>query len=536
MAELLTKRPQNITEYPNSFMRQGAFPLEAYSLFFDTVEEGVVTQTAYNAAKDYAQNNPLAYVGQELAVIEPVTVGDKETTKVTIYTIQDAEGNLAQVGVEYDDTDVRTLISNLDEKIGTIPDDSGVTNIVDYVNKKTEGIASEGHSHSISDVTGLQSALDGKAAVDHNHDDKYAGKDHNHDDEYAAKDHDHSEYVVTVDTTTTTENGVLKHYIFKQGNTELAHIDIPKDLVVQSGEVVDLTEGEVEGYEAGKYIKLTIANQTAPLYIAVTDLVDVYTAEANAAQVQIAISASNEISATIVAKSITTAELSDELVALINGKASGDHDHDGAYAPIDHDHAIDDVTGLSDQLQAITELVNGKAASDHNHDDDYAAKTHTHTISEVAELEDQLGALSELINGKAAVDHDHAIADVTGLETALAGKADSGHNHDDAYAAKEHTHDQYLVQDDIANFVTKDGDKVLSANDFTDALKTKLEGIETGAQVNKIDSIKVGEADAVKEKSVKFSSKFFAIKNDEIELAEGIIFDAGSVTDIEVEE
>ena len=70
-------------------------------------------------------------------------------------------------------------------------------------------------------------------------------------------------------------------------------------------------------------------------------------------------------------------------------------------------------------IQAITDLVNGKAASDHNHDDDYAAKTHTHTISEVDELEDQLGALSELINGKAAIDHDHAIADITGLETAL---------------------------------------------------------------------------------------------------------------------
>lgn len=34
---------------------------------------------------------------------------------------------------------------------------------------------------------------------------------------------------------------------------------------------------------------------------------------------------------------------------------------------------------------------------------------------------------------------------------------------------------------DLSNYVEKDGDKVLSANDFTDALKAKLDGIEEGA-------------------------------------------------------
>ena len=35
MAKLLTGIPINLTEYPNSFKRQGAFPLEAYSIFYD---------------------------------------------------------------------------------------------------------------------------------------------------------------------------------------------------------------------------------------------------------------------------------------------------------------------------------------------------------------------------------------------------------------------------------------------------------------------------------------------------------------------
>ena len=41
----------------------------------------------------------------------------------------------------------------------------------------------------------------------------------------------------------------------------------------------------------------------------------------------------------------------------------------------------------------------------------------------------------------------------------------------------------------LNNKVDKDGDKVLSTNDFTTELKSKLEGIEAGAQVNKVTSV-----------------------------------------------
>lgn len=76
-------------------------------------------------------------------------------------------------------------------------------------------------------------------------------------------------------------------------------INIPKDMVVQDGEIVDITwdavnsklmDGDVDVTSlivpsgqtpsedfAGKYIKLTLQNVTDPLYIAVNDLVDVYT-------------------------------------------------------------------------------------------------------------------------------------------------------------------------------------------------------------------------------------------------------------------
>ena len=79
-----------------------------------------------------------------------------------------------------------------------------------------------------------------------------------------------------------------------------------------------VTAGEVvvdpEGQTAGTYVKLTIANQETPIYINVADLVDAYTAQANASQVQLVISDTNEISATIVAGSVGTTELADNAV------------------------------------------------------------------------------------------------------------------------------------------------------------------------------------------------------------------------------
>lgn len=60
-----------------------------------------------------------------------------------------------------------------------------------------------------------------------------------------------------------------------------------------------------------------------------------------------------------------------------------------------------------------------------------------------------------------------------------------------------------VVGIDLSNYVTKDGNKVLSTNDFTNDLKAKLDGVAAGAQVNVIESIKVnGTALVVEDKAV----------------------------------
>lgn len=78
---------------------------------------------------------------------------------------------------------------------------------------------------------------------------------------------------------TNSETGITS-YTISQGSTEVVTIDIPKDLMVQSGEIVDLEEGAAGvGKPAGSYIKLILNSSTAdPIYIPVNELVDIYEA------------------------------------------------------------------------------------------------------------------------------------------------------------------------------------------------------------------------------------------------------------------
>lgn len=108
---------------------------------------------------------------------------------------------------------------------------------------------------------------------------------------------------IGVATKETANAGFLKSYTFTGSDGKTVDIDIPKDLVVTKGEIVK------EG--ADTFIQLTIANQVAPVKINVKDLVDVYTAQAKAAKVQLTISDTNEIKADIVAKSIVKGDLAD---------------------------------------------------------------------------------------------------------------------------------------------------------------------------------------------------------------------------------
>ena len=117
----------------------------------------------------------------------------------------------------------------------------------------------------------------------------------------------------------TPNEGYLKTYQFTYGNGEAFEVDIPKDLVVESGEVIVVADDSpVSGLTNGTYLKLVIANQTEPVYINVADLCDVYTGTTATDGVSVTISASNEISAALVGKAVAEANLNDALAKKIN--------------------------------------------------------------------------------------------------------------------------------------------------------------------------------------------------------------------------
>ena len=104
------------------------------------------------------------------------------------------------------------------------------------------------------------------------------------------------------------------YHLTKDGVNTGAAINIPKDLFVKEGKIVDNPSGQ----PAGKYIELTLQNQTNPIYINVADLVDAYT-EGNG----ITISGTNEISAKVVAANGLSVGATGIAMALASGTANG---------------------------------------------------------------------------------------------------------------------------------------------------------------------------------------------------------------------
>lgn len=134
---------------------------------------------------------------------------------------------------------------------------------------------------------------------------------------------------------------------------KLVDIDIPKDMVVESGSVGTVTTADVPyaGAQVGdKYIDLVIANASSDhIYIPANSLVDIYTAEQSASQIQLVIDNNNEISATIVAGSVTSTELAAD--AVITAKIA-----DGNVTKVKLAQSVQDSLDLADSaVQSVAE-------------------------------------------------------------------------------------------------------------------------------------------------------------------------------------
>lgn len=113
-------------------------------------------------------------------------------------------------------------------------------------------------------------------------------------------------------------------YALKKGGVQVgASINIPKDMVVESGAVVENPEGQAEG----TYIELKLQNVTDPLYINVSNLIEYVTSGSQTGDmVVIAVNDDHKVTATITDGSITLAKLATDVQTAI-GKA---HSHENA--------------------------------------------------------------------------------------------------------------------------------------------------------------------------------------------------------------
>lgn len=259
--------------------------------------------------------------------------------------------------------------------------------------------------------------------------------------------------VVTMSTETTTE-GALKSYSLFQGENKIGTIDIPKDMVVESGEVVTNPEGQ----EAGTYIKLVLANVAEPLYVNVGKLVDIYTAKANAAQVQVVIDTNTrEISASIVAGSVGTTELADNAVVtakIADGNVTKAKLSTTVQASLDKADAAAPQTALDAEVQRAT-AAEGKALED--------AKAHADGLNT---------AMNTRVEALEAIDHDHA------NKAELDKFVDGDKAKLDDAAAKAHVH---ANAEELAKIAAGDVAKwnaaEQNAKDYADGL---VEGIALG--------------------------------------------------------
>lgn len=166
---------------------------------------------------------------------------------------------------------------------------------------------------------------------------------------------------------TAADGDVATYHLTKDGENEGVAINIPKDLVVASGSVVELEDGALpDGVTvAGTYIKLVLANSTKPIYINVGTLIEYVTGgsgEDDAIQINVS-SDTHKVTATVKTGSLTKEMLAADVVASLGAADSAVQsvvagDTNGTIKVDDTEVAV---TGLQSAAFATVESINTTA-------------------------------------------------------------------------------------------------------------------------------------------------------------------------------
>ena len=346
---------------PMNIKRGNPIPLDTTAVWYNKTE-----------LETYAKTGATAYVGQVLTLVaggkcEAYMISNEAGTLVKLAQTT-ASGDLAS-----DVANLQTQVEGLVEKVGSAAVEgtaaSGLYKLIADVeaaaNNKVSSVSAADTSVTIGGTDTEPTVKVAISAAEGNS--LSVGEDGLF---VSVPEVIHPKYSLAA---AETSEGMLKSYKLQKDGKDIAGsalIDIPKDLVVSSGSVVELEDGKIpedapKGTTAGTYIKLNLANSEKPLYINVSTLIEYVTGgsgENDAIQVNVS-SDTHKVTARIKEGSLTKEMLAAGVVASL-GKAdtavqtvaAGD-----ANGTIKVDGNAVAVTGLQDAAYATVKSINDTA-------------------------------------------------------------------------------------------------------------------------------------------------------------------------------
>lgn len=346
---------------------------------------------------------------------------------------------------------------------------------------------------------------------------------------------------------------IATYHLTKDGVNEGIAINIPKDLVVASGSVVELEDGALpDGITvAGTYIKLVLANSAKPIYINVGSLIEYVTGgsgENDAIQINVS-SDTHKVTASVKKGSLTKEMLAADVVAslgkadsAIQAVAAGDTNGtikvDGTEVAITglQDAAYATVKSINDTAQGYVNTAKAALEGATTDTDESAtiagAKKYADKVASAAE--EKAGAaltteIGKLKNDDKAVDNqfvttvkeangvvtverkalvaadipDLGMSKITGLEDALGGKQDSltfdgdykaGVNNV-ATVSTVNAAKTALIGDISTEAATTDGNTIADVRRYVDA---KTKGIASDAKLAELTEKVTANTNSIK--------------------------------------
>lgn len=441
---------------PMNIKRGNPIPLDTTAVWYNKTE-----------LETYAASGATAYVGQVLTLVangkcEAYMISSEAGTLVKLAQTT-ATGDLAT-----DVTNLQTQVGNLTKAVGSAAAEGTEASGLYKLIADVEAVAKarlESVEAGDNSVTIAGSATKPSVAV------KISGAEGNAlslaDDGLKVEIPEVKvpAYSLVKDETAA-DGDVATYHLTKDGVNEGVAINIPKDLVVASGSVVELEDGALpEGVAtAGTYIKLVLANSAKPIYINVGTLIEYVTGGSGADDaIQINVSSdTHKVSASVKTGSLTKEMLAADVVTslgqadsaiqkVVSGEANG---------TIKVDDAEVAVTGLQSAAFATVESINATAQGYVN-----TAKT---TLEGTATDTDE----SVTIAGAKKYADKVAGAAATNADTALTNKIAELKNTDAA------VDNQFVTAVKETNGVVTVERKALVAADIPELGMSKISGLE----------------------------------------------------------